>query len=247
MRIIELLGSAPQSQFSISDISNRLSLDKGTCTNIMKTLASQGFVQQDLPRGGYKIGYTLYHLTSGSVANDELTKIARDDVEKLCASLNETALLSVIRNDKRVVLYITTPDRDLLVRTRMNKSVYTANTGRVILANYTSDHLERFIIRNGIPTQKEWPELYEYNNPDKELRNQFSQIKMNGYSVQIDDNDIFGLAAPIFINGHVAGSVGTYLPLFRLTSRNAVLNAVLNTARSINGKIERLAANKCLR
>ncbi len=246
MRIIELLGSAPQSKFSISDISKRLSLDRGTCTNIMKTLASHGFVQQDAPRDGYKIGYMLYYLTSGVATNEELVKTAREDVEKLGTFLNEAVVLSVIRNDKRIVLYSTTPDRDLLVRTRVDKSVYASNSARVILANYTPDHLDRFIIRRGIPTPKEWPEIYDYNNPAKELRNLFAQIKMSGFSIQVDENDIIGLAAPIFQNGHVVGSVGTYLPLFRLKNREIVLNAVLKTVKRINGKIEQLVAKGCL-
>ena len=50
---------------------------------------------------------------------------------------NESAILSIIKNDKRIVLFYTTPDRELIVRPNIDKSVYSANTGRVILAHYS--------------------------------------------------------------------------------------------------------------
>jgi len=237
MSIIEYLGTNPRKEFSVAEISGALNLDKGTCTNILKTMASRGFVQQRAPRSGYKLGYTLYKITGNSVDNDELTKIARVDVEKLGTELNETAILSVIRNDKRVTLFATTPDRDLVVRTPGGKSVYAANSGRVILANYTADHLEKFIIRKGLPEKDEWPEVAEAANQKGEMMNTLLQIKRDGYSIMCDRNEIVGFAAPLFHLGHVAGSVGVYLPKSRISSEKYLLDAVLLTARNINKKI----------
>jgi len=243
MGILELLGSDPQKEFSISEISKKMSLDKGTCTNIMKTLVSRGFVQQDAPRGGYRLGYALFHMTSGAVVNDFLTKIAREEIDELGTALNETVLLSVIRNDKRIVLYNTIPDRSLMVRTNMDKNIYTANTGRVILANYTPDHLEKFLIRRGLPSRDEWPEVYQGNDPDKELRNILSQIKQQSFAVQVDGNDIIGFAVPIFREGHVAGSVGAYMPLSRAKYQDVILSSVIKTAENINLKISKYTSS----
>lgn len=237
MRIIELLGKNPGREIPVGELSDTLSLDKGTCTNILKTLASRGFVQQVSPRSGYQLGYALYRMTTGSVLNEELTKIAREEIENLSRRINETVLLSAIRNDRRIILHDTVPDRDLLVRTRDEKNVYSSNSGRVILANYTPAHLEKFIIRNGIPSPEEWPEIYNGNEPEKELRNIFTQIKIKGFSIQVDVNGIIGFAAPLFRDGHVCGSVATFLPLLRAENRDAILQAVLLTAGSINRKI----------
>jgi len=238
LSILELLSKQPQGEMPSSVIADTLGMDRGTCANIIKTLSSKGYVQQSTPRGGYKLGYAIFQMTTGEVINEELTKIAREDIEALGREINETTLLSVIRNDKRISLYSTTPDRNLFVRPSENKSVYCANTGRVILANYSPDHLEKFIIRNGMPSPEEWPEVYKGKDPQKELRNIFSQIKVNGYAVQVDDNDLIGFAAPLFKKGHVTGSLGTYLPLYRAKDRNRILQSVLDTASRINRKIE---------
>lgn len=63
----------------------------------------------------------LYKLTNSAINNEELTKIARDEIDALGRKLNETAILSCIKNDKRVVLYNTVPDRELIVRTNIDR------------------------------------------------------------------------------------------------------------------------------
>ncbi|MBQ7610939.1 MAG: helix-turn-helix domain-containing protein [Bacteroidales bacterium] len=237
MRILEILGENPSRTYSLAEISQKLSLDKGTCANILKTLCSGGFVQQEAPRSGYKLGYLLYHLTGRPVENEELTKTARRDIELLGASLNETALLSIIRNDRRITLYNTVPDREIIVRTSIDKSVYSACTGRVIIANYSPSHLEKLLIRIGLPEKDEWPEVYDSPHPSQALANALAEIKRNGYATQHDANGIVGFAAPLWKNGHVKGAVGIYLPENRLDDKEKLISAVLETAAEINRKI----------
>ena len=237
LNILELLARNTGKEFPLGEIADTLGMDRGTCANIMKTLAARGYVQQTGPRQGYKLGYMVYNLANSSVNNDDLTKIAREDVSALGRSLNETALLSVIRNDKRIVLFNTEPERDVVVKTRIAKSTYTSNTGRVILANYAPSHQEKFIIRNGIPTPGEWPEIYASDNPMGELMNQLAAIRHNGYEIFTDTNDIVGFAAPLFANGHVVGSVGCYLPVYRMQDKKSILKKVTDCASRINRKI----------
>ncbi len=236
--ILETLGRKPDNKMPLSAISNACGLDKGTCTRILKTLQEGGYVQQNSPRGDYKIGYKVYHLIGRPVENEELTKTARKDIEDLGGLLNETALLAVVNNDKRVVLYSTTPDRNLVVRTNLERGVYSVCAGRVIIANYTSAHLDRFIIRTGLPSKEDWPQIYESSDPEKELINQLVRIKQRGYDVLDDGHGIIGFAAPLFRGGHVAGCVGVYLPVERMKSRKAIIDAVLDCAGRINQKIE---------
>ncbi len=237
MRIIELLGENPGRTYPLSEIAAVLSLDKGTCARIVKSLSAKGFVQQEAPRSGYQLGYKLYHITGHPVENAELTKIARRDVEGLGAALNETALLAVARNDRRVVLYSTVPDRSLVVRTNTERPIYSVCAGRVILANYTPAHLEKCIIRLGLPTRDEWPEIYLSASPEQALVNALTRIKQNGYDILDDRHGIIGFAAPLFQGGHVVGSIGTYLPVSRMTDRKKILDTLLYYSGEINLKL----------
>lgn len=237
MRILELLGEEPNRTFPLSEIADRVQLDKGTCSRIVKSLSERGFVHQEMPRSGYKLGYKLYHITGSSVNNDELTKIARKDIEDLGRELNETALLAAVHNDKRIVLYSTIPDRNIIVRAYTVSPLYSVCAGRVILAHYTPSHLEKCIIRLGLPTEEEWPEIYASESPEQELINALTRIKQNGYDILEDKNGLIGFAAPLFLNGHVAGSIGTFLPTNRLTDRKAILERLLFYAEEINRKL----------
>lgn len=238
LNILELLAAEQNREIGLGEIASALGMDRGTCSNIIKTLVARGYIQQDGPRQGYRFGYMPYKLTNSFINNEELTKIARDDIDKLGKSLNETAILSCIKNDKRIVLYNTNPDRELIVKSNFSKSIYSANTGRVILANYTPAHLEKCLIRLGMPTEDEWPEIYKTGNPNGELKNLLASVKQAGYEIHFDSNGIVGIAAPIFRDGHVAGSVGVYMPKIRYNNEDAILEQVLSAAREINSKIE---------
>lgn len=111
------------------------------------------------------------------------------------------------------------------------------SAGRVILAHYTPSHLEKCIIRLGLPTEEEWPEIYASESPEQELINALTRIKQNGYDILEDKNGLIGFAAPLFLNGHVAGSIGTFLPINRLTDRKAILERLLFYAEEINRKL----------
>ena len=237
MAVLEFLGTTPEQARPLSEIANTLSLDKGTCTRILKSLASRGFVQQDAPRGGYQIGYKMYHILGKSVENSELVKIARKDIESLGALLNETALLAVTHNDKRVVLFSTTPQRSLVARTDIERNIYSVCAGRVILAHYMPAHLEKCLNRLGLPSKEEWPEIYQSDEPRKALVNHLIRIKQNGYDILDDGNGITGFAAPLFHAGHVVGCVGTYLPNSRLQNPDFILNALLHCTEEINRKL----------
>lgn len=236
--ILELLAANESRETGLAEIANKLDMDKGTCANLIKTLRMRGYVEQPEPRADYRIGYKLYHLTGRSIENDYLTKMARHDIEILGSSLNETAILSVIRNDHRIVLYGTVPDRGIVVRTNLDKSVYAACTGRAIIANYNPEHLHKFITRVGMPLPADWPEVYKSQNPEGELKNLLVAIKRLGYAIDHDANGVVGFAAPLFMDGHVVGAAGLYLPAIRLTNEKAILEKVLQCADEINRKLE---------
>ena len=218
LNILELLAKSPNKEMSLGEIAEKLNMDKGTCVNIIKSLASRGYVQQIGPRQGYKFGYMIYNLTGSAVINDELTEIARKDIEDLGTSINESTILSVIRNDKRIILFQTIPDREIFVKANIDKSVYSANSARVIIANYSPTRLEKFIVKG-------------------ELMNELCIIKNKGYEISSDSNDVVGFAAPIFSHGHISGSVGIYLPSYRLGNKDLILKKVLSCAESISNKI----------
>lgn len=235
--ILELLSEYNDRELKLGFIADRLKMDRGTCANIIRTLLNRGYLQQSVPRGGYKLGYTLFSLTNNEMFFDELVKVAREDVDRLGRTLNEAAILSVIKNDRRLVLYQTVPDRDIVVRTVASKDVYSTNTGRVILANYTSAHQEKFVIRVGIPPEDVWPGIASSENPHGAMMNALAEIRHKGYSEYSGSDTIAGYSAPLFRVGHVVGSVGIYLPMTRMCDKKVIIDALMSSANEINRKL----------
>jgi predicted transcriptional regulator len=85
LNILELLSSDQSKEFMLREIADTLNMDHGTCANIIKTLSTRGYVHQDAPRRGYKFGYMMFKLTNTAVNNEELTKMAREEIDKLVA------------------------------------------------------------------------------------------------------------------------------------------------------------------
>lgn len=240
LRIVEFLGENPRKAVPMSKIADTLSLNRGTCAHILKTLSECGFVEQEFPRSGYKLGYKFYHIIGHYVENNELTEIARKDVEALGSELNETALLAINRNDMRVVLYHTIPNRSVVASTDVERSIYSACAGRVIMAYYSPSHLEKCLIRLGLPTQEEWPEIYQSENPEQHLVNTLAAIKLRGYDIQYD-HEVTGFASPLFIKRHVIGSLGTYIPNWRLTDKGKIIKSMMHYAAEINKKLDKFS------
>ena len=236
LNIVEILARNPVKEWSLSEISGELQMDKGTCANIIKTMLDRGYIQHAGPRSGYKFGYMFYKLTDNSVNNEDLTFIANDDIIALGEKLNERIVLSIIKNDKRIFLMTTTPNREQLIKVHIDKSVYVASTGRVIIANYSPSHLQRFISRVGLPTEDEWPEIYRAQCPEKEFANRLAEIKLKGYDVLIGRDNVVGISVPLFRGGHVIGSIGCFLPQERMSG--TILPTIMETAEIINYKLE---------
>lgn len=235
--ILELLSVNETRKIGLAEIASSMGMNKGTCANILKTLRERGYVEQAEYRSDYQIGYKLYQLTGRNIENSDLTKMARHDIESLGRSLNETAIFSVIRNDRRVVLYGTVPDREMVVRTNIDKSVYATYTGRTIIANYAPEHLDKFILRVGLPSPEDWPEIYQHENPRGALINALISIKRQGYLVGHNTYGVVGFASPVFEDNHVVGAVGVYMPEIRVTDEMFVLGKVLKCAEDINRKL----------
>ena len=69
------------------------------------------------------------------------------------------------------------------------------------------------------------------------MRNALTVIKQRGYDIVDDRHGVTGFSAPLFNKGHVAGSVGIYIPNERLEDPDAVLKALLECSDSINRKL----------
>mgnify|MGYP002412761736 CR=1 FL=1 len=158
-------------------------------------------------------------------------------MENLIEEINETVILSVIKNYKRILLKEIPCSHEIQVRTTNESSVYKASTGRLILSYYSPKELEDFISKVGLPSEEDWPEI----QTKEDLFQQLNEIKNNQLALSHNRNHVVGISTPIFKNKKVEASLGVYLPDIRFgkNEKNKIINALTIATTQINKNISR--------
>lgn len=239
LNILEIIAKSPDKELGLSEIANTVELNHGTCANILKTLVSRDYVEQTAAKKGYKLGYMAFQLTNANSYNTELINVAKIPMDDLRNNINETVILSIIKNDRRILLSESQCTHEIQVRTTIESSVYRATTGRMILAHYSPKELNDFIDKIGLPTEEEWPEVKN----KAELMQLLNEIRINNIELSWNKNHVVGLATPVLKKGKVIASLGIYLPDIRFgkSEKNNIIKQLKQTTDIINDKISTLS------
>lgn len=233
--IMEIIAQDNEKEWGLSEIADSLELNHGTCANILKTLVQRGYVEQVGIKKGYKLGYMTYQLTNSNGYNMDLMNATQTLMDGFRDEINETVILSVVKNDKRILLYEALCNHEIHVRTTQESSVYRATTGRMILAHYSPKELNDFIEKTGLPSEEDWPEV----TSKSELIQALNETRKKNIEVSWNKNHVVGLATPIFKKNKIVASLGVYLPDIRFskTERNHIVKEMLKVTEIINKKL----------
>lgn len=236
LNILEFIANEPAKEYTLTEIADNLNFQHSTCANILKTLVNRGYVDQPKAKGGYKLGKMIYQLTDANKKHTVLINTTRNLMIELRDKINETVILSVIRNNKRFLLNEIPSTHEIHVQTKKEVSIYSATTGRMILAHSTQDDINWIVDRVGLPVEEEWSGITSKDV----LLNELRKIKAQKVIVTLNKNQVVGLATPIFKNGAIVASLGIYLPAIRFGNKEKefMINELLKVATKINQLIE---------
>ena len=230
--ILELIAQDRSRLYTLNEISTRLKLNKATCANIIKTLVTRGYMEQEGRMTGYRLGSMSYLLTGNYSHKQELLSAATEPINKLSSSLNESCILSILKEDSRIVLYEVKSTHELQVINRKDKETYRTSTGRMILACMEKKEQQQFIQKFGLPSSEVWSGIED----EDDLITELNKIRKKQLAVQISKAQIVGLAVPIFKENKVIASLGIYLPQSRYTvsMQEKILEGLKKTGELIN-------------
>jgi IclR family KDG regulon transcriptional repressor len=233
--ILELITQDRSRLYTLNEISTRLNLNKATCANIIKTLVTRGYVEQEGRMTGYRLGSMSYLLTGNYSHKQELLAAAVEPMNLLAGLLNEGCILSVINEDKRIVLHEIKTVHELQVVNKKEKSAYSTSTGRMILACLEKKEEKEFIRKFGLPNPDVWAGIED----EDDLLTELQKIKKKQLALQISVAQVVGLAVPIFKSKKIIASLGVYLPQSRYTAtmQVRVLEELKKTGETINHKL----------
>lgn len=224
-KILTYLSENRKREVPLTEIADNLDINRATCANILKTLRELGLIEQMSYRKGYILGDKIYSIAGVENDPDRLKVVLKPLIDNLCKEVNESVMLTVIRDDQRYHIYNAEAYHALQAKIIYQMGVWQATTAKVIIAQYDDKKLDDFLKLVGMPG-KVWPEIKNRRDLDEALE----EIRKNRCFTVIN-NHFACMAAPIYKNGEVIASIGYYLPDVRLTdTTRPILEAKLEEA-----------------
>lgn len=233
--ILEIMSKDRSRTFLLSEIAAGLNLNAGTCANIIKTLVNRGYIEHRGRKSGYCLGPKSFLLTGNYAHKQQLTDSAAEPMEQLSEKLREGCILSVLKDNLRVIIHEVKSNQELQVVNLKEKNAYDSSTGRMILACLTDQEKMEFIRKYGLPSVDIWAGIED----EEDLMTELHIIQKKQLAVQISGAQIIGLAVPVLLQGKVVASLGVYLPQARFAGvlADQVPLELRRTAEMINNRL----------
>jgi IclR family transcriptional regulator, KDG regulon repressor len=205
--------SSQSPALSMTQISERLEINKSTIHRLLATLEARRFVERDPVSGIYRPGPRLVQMASISLENNALRRLAAPFLHELRDRYRENANLAVL--DAVEVVYLDTnesPQRVKLAAALGERlPAFSTASGKAILAFYPEETV-RQLLATGMPRWTSGTLV----TPEAFLEN-LHQIRERGFAIseQEFEDGINAIAAPI-CHPPVA-SISIAGPAYRLT------------------------------
>ena len=221
-------------ELGVTAVATELSIPKSTVHDYLRTLRTMGYVVNDA--GTYRLGFRLLELGGQAKYRNRLFQVARPELERLAADTGEIVSLNLEERGEFVVLHAEFGERSLRlgVYPGLRTPIHTHAAGKVMLAGFDSDRVDRIVDRRGLPPRT------DHTTTDRdELDAELDSIADRGYGVDWNEQ-VVGMgvaAAPIVVDERVIGSIGVVCPtdkLYDTTYRAELVAAVQQSANVVS-------------
>lgn len=211
--ILEFVAQHDKEPVQLYKIAGHVGLSQPTTANIVKTLVEKNFLEQMGRKKGYRLGIAAYQLTGNPFYQQKLITAAKYPMEELTKQLNETSLLAIIQNNKRIILHKVECTQILKANTVLVADVYNTSSGRLLMAHFTSKELDSLINAVGLPSKDVWPGAETRIGLEEEL----SKIRKEEFVKLVSVYHTVGFAVPIYEDKKVIAALSVFVPKSRYT------------------------------
>jgi DNA-binding IclR family transcriptional regulator len=209
LKILDLL-SAAEDGIGITDLADRIGVDKSSASRLVQTLASYGFAEQDPATRRYRLGPQIVRLSRSLLTRMPLRDQAKPFLRQLAERTGECAHLAILAQGQALYIDQVESSSSLRVTTGVGTlaPLHCTALGKSLLAfgaDSLPDELPAFTPRT-------------ITSPET-LRAHLDQTRQLGYAVD-DEEYEYGVrcvAAPVFdFRGKVVGAIGISGPAGRI-------------------------------
>ena len=214
----EIVRSTPEPVGPLA-LSERLGLNRTTCSRILRMLLDAGYIVQVSRQAGYAAGPRIVTLNNMAQYQSRLLAKAAPMVDQLAGKIGDSVLISQVCRGKRYVLYHRNgnPDREIRLNQPAFDDLYCTATGVVEMAWLPTERameLYDAIPENAVP----FPEF----RTRKDVPDALAKIRQEGGYRALDRwQGIF--AVPLFANRRYLAALGCSMPANRCRPDHAQL------------------------
>lgn len=219
LRILEEIAKSEEG-IGVTELANRLELNKSTVYRFLATLEEEQYLEQQLTTKKYQSGIKLFELASRIVNQVDWTKDIRPFLVDLKDRVNETVHLGIIDEGEVVYIDKVECERSIRMYSRVGKRapVYCTGVGKAILA-FLSKEKQANIIENIDYTKFTASTIID----DSDLNKEIKIIRAQGFALDREEHEsgVNCAAAPIFTHdGQVLGGISIAGPSSRVDEEN---------------------------
>lgn len=242
LKILECF-SLETKELRLTEIAKMLEMPKSTASNLIYTMESMGYIEQNKDNGKFRLGPKLFVLGKSFEYHTDIIEIAKPYMENLKNKFNENIQLSMVYDREGIIEGICVEKVRELNTVNVNSRVggriplHCTASGKLFLSSMNEETLESTL--NTIDLFKRT----ENTITDKEiLRDEIQKIKDKGYSIAIEEGEIgiTSIAVPIYkYNLEFIASLSIAAPSVRLSgdTRQKIIKDLLDTAKIISKKL----------
>lgn len=237
LKILEFVATHGQEPVQLIKIAEHAGLSQPTTSHIVTTLVQQNYLEQMGRKKGYRLGLASFQLTGTPSFDNELVMVSKEPMEQMTKELNETSLLAVIRNNKRIILHVVDSHQMLRVNTVMVAEVYDTSTGRLLMAYLAPKELDSLLKVIGFPTKEIWPGAQKKEGLEIELE----KIRKDKFVQTVSIYHTVGFAVPIYKNKKVIAGLSIFVPESRYIDKHKekIIKTIFRTAKQITDLLKK--------
>jgi DNA-binding IclR family transcriptional regulator len=226
-------------ELGVTEISQRVGLQKSTTFRLLSALRVEGLVTQNPETGRYRLGVGLIELAERVTAHADVRQVARRHIHILANKIGATVTLAVLEGDMSINLEQSMPRRRMVVNydwVGQRLPAHATSTGKVLLAwldtNAAMDLLKQ-------PLEAYTPHTI---TDIETLEAELNAVRKAGYSVEREEYEVGlnAVAAPVRDHtGHVVAVISASGPSYRLPPENfeEIAREVIATAKSASTEL----------
>jgi IclR family KDG regulon transcriptional repressor len=240
-RATEILSlfSIERPRLGITEISQLLSLNKATVQGLIRTLAQQGFLQQDKESRKYELGVKLYELGIAFSGGLEINQKAQEPAGRLAREVEQLVRVAIQNGDTAVVILDVLPRTEPLPFYSYGPRIplFCTALGKALLAFSEEDEIVSYLDR--VKFTRYTPRTI---TEKEQLLRDLQETRNRGYSINQGEHLLAraSVGAPIFGRaGRVMASIsiGGDPRNFTQDEIEKLANAVMMTASMISRRM----------